>query len=69
MLLIRKSTFFQKVTVLKDRKSPRKKPVCASKRDVFELATLWYVKNPFGILEQFLHSELWLEKADGIIII
>ena len=38
-LLIKKSTFCQKVTV--DQKSPEK-PTYAFKRDVFELATLLY---------------------------
>ena len=44
MLLINKSTFCQKVTVHKDKKIPftsnLKKPACASKRDMLELATL-----------------------------
>ena len=47
MLLIRKSTFCQKVTVIRIKKIPfisnLKKPACASKWDVLELATLRYL--------------------------
>ena len=50
MLLIRKLTFCQKVTVDKDQKIPfisnLKKPTCASKRDVLELATFIQEKAP-----------------------
>ena len=51
-LLIRKSTFCQKVKVHKDQTftfiSNLKKPACAPKRDVLELTILGYLE-PFGV--------------------
>ena len=45
--------FYQKVTVYKDKKIPfisnLEKPACASKRDMLELATLWYKKAGLGL--------------------
>ena len=53
-MVIRKSSFCQKVTVHKEQKSLHisnlKKPACASKRDVLELVTLQYVLQFFSLI-------------------
>ena len=57
-LLIKKSTFCQKVTVHKDQKIPfisnLKKPACASKQDVLELMTLRYIIQLLQKLKKIL---------------
>ena len=57
MLLIRKSTFSQKVTVHKKIPfiSNLKMPACASKQDVLELATLWYM-SPVSTSDSYMMS-------------
>ena len=52
-MLVRKSTFCQKVTVHKDLK----KPACASKRDVLELATL----RICNLLLANVKNSIWLK--------
>ena len=67
--MIKKSIFCRKVAVHKDQKNPfisnLKKPTCASKGDVLELATSILTNKKVLFLKKLYHGQLFFLPTDG----